>query len=89
MIFRKNLIFDLDDKKLKFLFRWLLLLSIGLIPLWHIGELINILTTERGFRINQAALHTPLFLVIIKNLLVPAMVFVSFLLCFSRPFRLS
>ena len=89
MIFRKNLIFDLDDKKLKFLFRWLLLLSIGLIPLWHIGELINILTTERGFRINQAALHTPLSLVIIKNLLVPAMVFVSFLLCFSRPFRLS
>ena len=83
------LLVSLDDKKLKFLLRWLLLLSIGLIPLWHIGELINIISTPRGFRINQAALYTPWSLVIIKNLLVPAMVFVSFLVCFSRSSRLS
>ena len=83
------LLVSLDDKKLKFLLRWLLLLSIGLIPLWHIGELINIISTPRGFRINQAALYTPWSLVIIKNLLVPAMVFVSFLVCCSRSSRLS
>ena len=85
----KWLIANLDDKKLKFLFRWLLLLSIGLIPLWHIGELINIITTPRGFRINQAAIYTPWSLVIIKNLLVPAMVFVSFLICCLKSNRLS
>ena len=82
------LIAALDDKKLKFLFRWLLLLSIGLIPLWHIGELINIITTPRGFHINQAAIYTPWSLVIIKNLLVPAMVLVSFLICCLRSNRL-
>jgi len=83
------LIAALDDKKLKFLFRWLLLLSIGLIPLWHIGELINIITAPRGFHINQAAIYTPWSLVIIKNLLVPAMVLVSFLICCLRSNRLS
>ena len=85
----KWLIAPLDDKKLKFLFRWLLLLSIGLIPLWHIGELINIITAPRGFHINQAAIYTPWFLVIIKNLLVPVMVLVSFLICCLRSNRLS
>ena len=75
------------DKKLKVLFRWLLLLSIGLIPLWHIGELINIITTTKG--INQAAIYTPWSLVIIKNLLVPAMVLVSFLIYCLKSNRLS
>ena len=83
----KWFISTLDDKKLKFLFRWLLLLSIGLIPLWHIGELINIITTTKG--INQAAIYTPWSLVIIKNLLVPAMILVSFLGCCLRLNRLS
>jgi len=78
-----------DDKKLKLLLSLLLLASIGLIPLWHIGELINIITLPRGHSFNQAAIHTPLSLVIIKNLLVPAMVLVSFLICCSRSNRLS
>jgi len=77
----------LYDKKLKLLFRWLLLLSIGLIPLWHIGELINIITTTKG--INQAAIYSPWSLVIIKNLLVPAMVLVSFLIYCLKSNRLS
>lgn len=78
-----------DDKKLKLLFSLLLLASIGLIPLWHIGELINIITLPRGNLYSQAEIHTPLSLVIIKNLLVPAMVFVSFLIFCSRSNRLS
>jgi len=60
-----------------------------LIPFWHIGELINIITAPRGFHINQAAIYTPWSLVIIKNLLVPAMVLVSFLICCLRSNRLS
>ena len=79
----------LDDKKLKSLLRWLLLLSIGFIPIWHFGELIYIITTPIGTGINQAALYTPWPLVIIKNLLVPMMVLVSFLVCCSKSSRLS
>lgn len=78
-----------DDNKINLLFRWLLLLSIGFIPLWHIGELINILTLPRGHFYSQAAIHTPWSLVIIKNLFVPAMVFISFLIRYTRPNRLS
>ncbi|MDB9998291.1 hypothetical protein OAE14_00105 [Alphaproteobacteria bacterium] len=89
MNINKWLIAALDDKKLKFLFRWLLLLSIGLIPLWHIGELINIITAPKGTHINQAAIYTPWSIVIIKNLLVPTMVLVSSLIFCLRSNRLS
>ena len=85
----KWVIVAFDYKKLKFIFSLLLLASIGLIPLWHIGELINILTLPRGNFYSQAEIYTPLSLVIIKNLLVPAMVLVSFLICCSRSNRLS
>ena len=72
--------------KMKIFLRWLLLLSIMLIPFWHYGEVMDIFNSSVR---NQAALHTPFFLILIKNLLVPMMVVISFLLWFSEDSRVS